>query len=251
MFVSQAHSFTRQTRFVLKLAAIAGYTNIVTLLTCGAVTSHVSGTASTLGHGLATAQWTEAAFAFAVVFAFFSGASMSGLMEEWARRAKRRAQYALPLTAEAALLVGLALAMEMHGQNQFEKGSLFTYVACVASFAMGLQNATITRISGGVIRTTHVTGVVTDLGLELAQIVTKIWDQWKMNPHAASDKTRMMNIHSPRRFLLLAAILGSFAAGAALGTLAYAHMQWHTMWPPVIVLIVTIAQDLRKPFVQA
>ena len=118
----------------------------------------------------------------------------------------------------------------------------------MAAFALGVQNATITRISGGVIRTTHVTGVTTDLGLEFSLLIAKVWDHWLSTPHQQSDKTRMLNVHSPRRFLLLAAILGSFAAGSLLGTLAYIHAGRHAMLLPVVVLTITIIRDFQKPF---
>ena len=48
MLVSHAHSFRQQARLAVTLAWVAGYTNIVTLLACGTVTSHVSGTTSLL-----------------------------------------------------------------------------------------------------------------------------------------------------------------------------------------------------------
>ena len=248
MFVHQAHAFTRQARFVLKLAAIAGYTNILTVLMCGTVTSHVSGTISNLGHDLAKGEWMMALFAFAVVFAFFTGASLTGLLEELGRRSQWRARYALPLAVEMLLMLALLVAFELHAQAPFEPGNLFTYVACVAAFALGVQNATITRISGGVIRTTHVTGVTTDLGLEFSLLIAKVWDHWLSTPRQQSDKTRMLNVHSPRRFLLLAAILGSFAEGSMLGTLAYIHAGRHAMLLPVVVLIITIIRDFQKPF---
>ena len=35
---------------------------------------------------------------------------------------------------------------------------------------MGLQNALVTRVSGAVVRTTHMTGVLTDIGIELVRM---------------------------------------------------------------------------------
>ena len=57
MLVSQAHSFVQQGRLAITLAWVAGYTNILTILTCGTVTSHISGTTSNLGRDVAERSW--------------------------------------------------------------------------------------------------------------------------------------------------------------------------------------------------
>ena len=43
-------------------------------------------------------------------------------------------------------------------------------IAFTLLFAMGLQNSLVTRISDAVVRTTHLTGLFTDLGIELSQL---------------------------------------------------------------------------------
>lgn len=48
-----------------------------------------------------------------------------------------------------------------HGTMQ---GGVVSITILLLCFVMGLQNAVITKISGAVIRTTHVTGIATDLG---------------------------------------------------------------------------------------
>ena len=86
------------------------------------------------------------------------------------------------------------------------------WLTLLPSLAMGLQNATITRISGGVVRTTHVTGVLTDLGHE-----TAIWALRRRDaaPRPCRDQGTFA---SGWRLLLLASIVLSFAFGAGLGT---------------------------------
>ena len=41
----------------------------------------------------------------------------------------------------------------------------------VLCYIMGLQNAVITKISNAEIRTTHITGLVTDLGIEIGKML--------------------------------------------------------------------------------
>jgi len=251
VFVAQAHSFSQQARLAITLAWVAGYTNILTILTCGHVTSHVSGTTSNLGRDVVEAlrgagsTWSLVTFGFFLLATFMLGAFLSGLATEVGRRRNWESVYVLPMAMEAVLLAGFAVGVEV----QDPEVPAWTYVLTgLASAAMGLQNATITRISAGVVRTTHVTGVLTDLGAEAAQFAMAAWDAarkpsmgtlWELRRHV-----------SVRRLALLASIMGSFAMGAGLGTLAFDTIPRHAMFPPVLFLLWIIAQDLARPIVE-
>lgn len=252
MFIVQAHSFAQQARLAITLAWVAGYTNILTVLTCGHVTSHVSGTTSDLGRAVADGAWGPLWFAAFLLGSFFAGAVLSGLLTEFGRRRGWESIYVLPMAAEAVLLAGFAVGVEMHEPGVREMGVWLYAMTGPAALAMGVQNATITRISGGVVRTTHMTGVVTDLGLELAQFVLWIKDRGRNSPPAPSRALlRSVRAHpTARRLALLASILGSFALGALLGTLAYAHTTRFAMFPPVAFLIWIVYQDLTRPIVE-
>lgn len=249
MFVAQAHSFTQQARLAITLAWVAGYTNILTVLACGTVTSHVSGTASNLGRDIAEGKWQLGLHALYLLLTFLVGAAASGFMTELGRRKAWESIYVLPMAFEALLLAAFAIGIELFEHAPAQPGSTLFWLTGIASAAMGLQNATITRISNGVVRTTHVTGVLTDLGLELVQFVWWLSDKHKDFPPGL---TRQI-IHSARahptgrRLALLVSIIGSFAFGAALGTLAYDLKPQWAMFPPVLFLAWIILQDLRLP----
>jgi uncharacterized membrane protein YoaK (UPF0700 family) len=121
-----------------------------------------------------------------------------------------RSQYALPLLLEAALLLvfgllGAAMSMKI--------ALLLPATVLVLCFIMGLQNAVITKISRAVIRTTHVTGLVTDLGIELGKLVYV---------NRFSDDTR---VAADRRKLRLHALLiGMFFVGGLVGALGFNHI---------------------------
>lgn len=252
MFVVQAHSFTQQARLAITLAWVAGYTNILTILTCGHVTSHVSGTASDLGRHLAESTWGPAGFALFLLITFVSGAAISGLSTELARRKGRESIYVLPMAIEACLLAAFAISVELHEHAKIETGRGLYFMTGVASLAMGLQNATITRISSGVVRTTHVTGVLTDLGLELVQFFLWLWDRRRdIPPGSARGLLRSARVHpTATRLALLGSIVLSFALGAALGTTAYRFIPTWAMFPPVLFLAWIIFQDIVRPIVE-
>jgi len=107
-------------------------------------------------------------------------------------------------------------------------------------FMMGLQNAVITKLSNAEIRTTHMTGIVTDLGIEAGKAM-----YWNRNdqavPRVAADWKRMR---------ILAALLSSFFAGAVAGAFGFKLVGFGATLPLAAVLlalaIVPILDDLRS-----
>jgi uncharacterized membrane protein YoaK (UPF0700 family) len=252
MFIIQAHSFVQQARLAITLAWVAGYTNILTILVCGHVTSHVSGTTSDLGKGVASGQWGLAALSMFLLVTFLIGAAISGLTTEFGRRRGWESIYVLPMTVEALLLAAFAIMVEFHDLSRPETGAGLYVMTGLASMAMGLQNATITRISSGVVRTTHVTGVLTDLGLEVVQFLLWLKDSHRdVPPGSPRALFRSARAHpTTMRLLLLASIIGSFALGAALGTVIFGFAPSWSMFPPVMFLLWIIFQDIRRPIVE-
>ncbi len=246
MFISEAHSVTQQSRLAITLAWVAGYTNAVTLLTCHTATSHLSGTTSNLGIEIASQQWTVAGYSFFLVATFVIGAALSGFTTELGRRLQWESIYVLPMALQGLLLTGFSLCIEFISGVELLGGSALFLATGLASLAMGLQNATITRISHGVVRTTHVTGVLTDLGLEITRLLGIKYDKsrgrlpFKEGAEAPNGE----------RLLLLLSVVGSFAFGAALGTTGYKGFASFSMFPPVLFLAWIILIDVRKPIAQ-
>src|SRR4029450_4244219 len=121
----------------------------------------------------------------------------------------------------------------------------FLWMSGVASLAMGLQNATITRISGAVVRTTHLTGVVTDMGLEGVQYALWLWDKTRSaRPGRRGRGLRVSRGHpSVLRLLLLASIVGSFLFGVVAGTFAWHYAPPYPPLPPAPLLLWVIVLD--------
>ena len=145
------------------LASCAGCINAVGFLSAQhqAIT-HVTGTVSMLGVHLAAGEGSETLHTAAVFISFFAGCVVSGLIIKHAAL-RSGYPYGTALVLESALLIAAACL--------FNRGvGAGTYVAAMAC---GLQNAMATTYSGAVIRTTHVTGIVTDLGIAIGQIVRR------------------------------------------------------------------------------
>ena len=252
MFFAQPHSFVQQARLAITLALIAGYTNIITMLVCGTVVSHVSGTTSHLGEYIAQGVWLLASYALFLLLTFFFGAVASAACTELGRRRGWDSIYVLPMALEAALLAMFTIGAGFVGQAGEARETSMLLMTGLASMAMGVQNATITRISNGVVRTTHVTGVLTDLGLETVQFLQWLFDRRQNIPPGSSrGLVYSVRVHpSARRLVLLVSIILSFAFGAFLGTVMHEYAWRLSMFPPVLLLLWIIYQDISRPIAE-
>jgi uncharacterized membrane protein YoaK (UPF0700 family) len=152
-----------------------------------------------------------------------------------ARARRWLATFALPIAVEAVLLLVFSLWLALVPADERKQALGPTLLAAAT---MGLQNATITRISGGVVRTTHVTGVVTDLGLDFARVVARwLGLSRPLSPRRATQ--------ARRRLWLLASIPVSFALGAALGTWGFHRWPIASIALPVGFLLVVLLLQLR------
>jgi uncharacterized membrane protein YoaK (UPF0700 family) len=155
-------------RLGVTLCFVAGATNAGGFLAVGQYTSHMSGIVSSVADNLVLGQVQLALAGVAAVTAFLLGAMTTAWMVNWGLRRQLQSAYGRPLLLEAGLL--LVFGLFGTGINFF--ASLFApLTVLLLCFIMGLQNAVITKISHAEIRTTHITGLVTDLGIELGKLL--------------------------------------------------------------------------------
>jgi uncharacterized membrane protein YoaK (UPF0700 family) len=210
------------------LAFVAGAANAGGFLAVGQYTSHMSGIVSSLADSLALGSVGVAATGFASLVSFVCGAATSAVLINWGRRRELRSHYALPLVLEAALLLCfgfLGSNLEVH-RILFVPGTV-----ALLCFVMGLQNAMITKISKAEIRTTHMTGLVTDIGIELGRLV--YWNGPRNGPMRNAVFVRC----DRQRLALLASLLGSFLGGGLAGALGFKHLGFISTVPLATLLV--------------
>lgn len=95
---------------------------------------------------------------------------------------------------------------------------------------MGLQNAIITKISKAEIRTTHVTGLVTKIGIEFGKLL-----YWKCSAGASCEQKIVVD---QAKFHLLASLLGMFFVGGVAGALGFKHFGFVSTVPLAVALVV-------------
>ena len=188
------------------LAAIAGALNTAGFQQAGLYSSNMTGNVSSLASNLAAADLRLSATYLSLVAIFITGAIASTLLINAGRRRGKADIYALSIMAEAGLLV--ALGVTDLWLIEPARAVLLVYGL---SFLMGLQNAVVTRISDARIRTTHVTGMVTDIGIELGNIIDLAWR--REHEDAPAYNKEKLRLHG---FTVL-----SFLGGGVAGVLAF------------------------------
>jgi uncharacterized membrane protein YoaK (UPF0700 family)/anti-anti-sigma regulatory factor len=251
MFSARAYSFKQKSRLAISLSWVAGYTNVILYSVCGDFVSNVTGNVTALAKSISegTRGRTGVALFGCLWLSFLFGAVASAIMTESARRRGAASKYVLPFAIEAVLLALVMAGIARYYPIQHPGLMPGLLLSCMAAFAMGLQNATITKISGAVVRTTHLTGVTTDLGLEGIQYL--FWFRDRLLGQGWPRVTRMLRVsyrHPEfQRVALLATILGSFLFGAIVGMAIFLYRPHVALAAPVTFLLWIIYVDWRSP----
>jgi uncharacterized membrane protein YoaK (UPF0700 family) len=188
------------------LAFIAGMINVVGLLGFEhqAVT-HLTGTTSMLGAALANLDLRTSIHLFAIIGSFAAGTLLSGLLVQDSTLQLGR-RYGVALIVESLLLCGAVPLLKTHA-------SVGIYLA---SCACGLQNAMASTYSGSIVRTTHLSGMFTDLGIYLGHVMRGI----------AVDT---------RRVRLCVTIISAFLCGGVAGAVAFQRLDYETLYIPAAI----------------
>jgi uncharacterized membrane protein YoaK (UPF0700 family) len=213
-------------RLAVLLSLTAGLVNGEGLLGFSVLTTNVTGHAALFAENISIKSWTTSWVIAFWMLLFLGGAFISSLIIDVIGKNQRYSNL-VPLTCEFVILIATG-SLGNHFTNnlaarQFFAGSLL--------FAMGMQNALVSMISKSVVRTTHLTGTFTDLGIELAQLI------FSMPEKKAELKSRIG---------LKLSIITSFILGALLGAYAFRNFNYASFFVPAAILIYTILYDVFR-----
>ena len=202
--ISQLPKWVEVGSFILAL--VAGFINAIGFLSFEhQAVSHLSGTTTLLGVGFVDGTFQRNIHLVGVLVSFLLGAMVSGfLLHGTTLRLGRH--YDTALFLESGLLL-FSLLLLSSGSSY---GHFFASAAC------GLQNALATTYSGAIVRTTHVTGIFTDLGVMLGEFL----------------EGRALDRRKAKLFLF---IIAGFTSGGTLGALVYAEFQYLALLLPIVV----------------
>ena len=225
--------------FGLVLAFNAGAVNAGGLLVVHMYTSHMSGFASQVADGAVLGDPRLLLGALGALLAFVIGAAAASVMVHWGLRHRLRSAFALPLMLEAALLLvfGLLGAVTLSWPTPFA----VPLTVLLLSYIMGLQNGLSSAMSHGKMRTTHMTGHVTDLGLELGRLFYR-------NHRLTPPEQRVRANRVALRFY--GGLIGMFIAGGLFGAAGFKYVGFLWVVPLAALLLAlslpTVRHDLRR-----
>lgn len=188
------------------LAFLAGMVNVTGVMgfTHEAVT-HLTGITTFLGAALAGGDFFSGLHLAGMLLAFVAGATLCGwVLGESSLRQHPR--YGAAFLLEAAMLAAAVPLLE----HRIAAG---VFLTCAAT---GLQNALVSAFSGSLIRSTHLSGLFTDLGILTGQALRGLPTE-------------------PRRWKLCFSVIGGFLMGAVAGAACFPVLTYRTLLIPALV----------------
>ena len=219
-------TYAHNVKLASLLGITAGFVNAAGFLGFAVLTTNVTGHAALFAERIAFQDWAAARIVALWMSLFLSGAFISSFIVSGIGR-NQQYSYVIPILIEIVILliVGL-LGRQYNGDliaKEFFAGSLL--------FAMGMQNSLVSMVSGSVVRTTHLTGTFTDLGIELGQLLRK----------KNEDRVQLNS-----RIKLRIAIILFFMSGALAGAYLFRLVNFYAFLVPVAILLSALFYDMLR-----
>ncbi|MBD3748691.1 MAG: DUF1275 domain-containing protein [Sphingobacteriales bacterium] len=224
--LGKSRTFIHNLKLASLLSLVAGIVNVSGLFAVHELTTNVTGHFAFFSDNMSKGNYKNAFFYLLFTISFLTGAFVSGLLVESISRKNQRLTNLIPIILEISLLSSIA-SLDVEIVNNY--GVL---IALCLLFAMGLQNALVTQISNAIVRTTHLTGLFTDLGIEIAQVFF----------YTAQDRLKKLKSSIKLRLV----IIGSFFSGCLIGGYTFQFLQIKTLFIGVILLISGLTYDIVK-----
>ncbi len=207
------------------LSCVAGLVNITGVLAVSTLTTNVTGHFAFFSEQLILMNYKMALIYLLYIAFFLMGATVSGFIVELASKKKSHNAYIIPICMESIILinVGLLPALLKAGPT------LPTIISFALLFAMGLQNALVTKVSQSVVRTTHLTGLFTDLGIEISQLLFY------------REIAEKVKLH--KSIFLKLMIIGGFFIGGVVGGFMFQYFKLKTLLLPASMLLFALWYD--------
>lgn len=227
MFRHQGKSRTLQhnLRIATVLSFVAGIVNVAGFLAIHQLTTNVTGHFALFINDVSHVKVWEGTVFLIYILSFLLGSFTSSFLIENYHSTKKLNVFVLPTLLEVVLLVFVAIASNFFLQHYPN------VIACVLLFSMGLQNSFVTKISGAIVRTTHLTGLFTDLGIELSQLFF---------PKNHPNKKHLIATIKLRSYIICFFFLGGLIGGFLFSKLA---LELNTLLLAALVLLSSLFYD--------
>lgn len=221
---------TRTLSHNLKIASllsfVAGIVNVAGFLAVQRLTTNITGHFTLFVDEVFKLHFWQGFLYFLYILSFFLGAFISGVLTELVARKNERLIYVAPVVLESLVLL---LVGVLYPRLVTEHPDV---IAFSLLFAMGLQNSLVTALSNAAVRTTHLTGLFTDLGIELSQLLFYRSAEQK---HKLGSSIR-----------LRLTVISFFFTGGITGGLLYARINLHALLIGSALLVLGLVYDHVK-----
>jgi uncharacterized membrane protein YoaK (UPF0700 family) len=210
-------------RIASLLSSVAGLVNVTGFLAVQRLTTNVTGHFAFFVDEIFKLNFIQAFAFFLYIFFFLLGSFMSNFLVELIHKRNAEYAYMVPAIIESIILVSIGVlgqALVMKYPNM---------LAYILLFTMGMQNSLVTKISNAAVRTTHLTGLFTDLGIELSQLFFY------------RQKEHRQKLYSSIRLRLT--IITFFFLGGIAGAVFYSGIKLHVLLIAGIALVSGVAVD--------
>lgn len=221
----KSRTFSHNIKLAGILSLIAGMVNISGVLSVKTLTTNVTGHFAFFAEELVNKNYTNSFVFLLFILCFLFGAFVSNFLVEIRLRKQPKTAHAAPMIIEILILVGIGI----FGRRAELYNSSGQIIACILLFAMGIQNALVTQISDSKVRTTHLTGLFTDLGIELSQLFFY---------KEKSEKYRLTRSISLRLIIIL-----FFFIGCAIGGFLFEIFELKTLLFAAVLLVIAFFYD--------
>jgi uncharacterized membrane protein YoaK (UPF0700 family) len=209
----------------------AGAINAGGFLSCHSFVSHVTGIGTLIGIRLGAGEILAAIELLSIPFSFLAGAVISALLIDRLQLLHRPPRYITTLIIISSLL-GVTLILGCLGLfgefgEPFERGRDIILVSALCA-ACGLQNASMVSATRGQIRTTHLTGILTDFGVSLVRV--------RHLRRFSKEKYRQVFANRIRLGTLL-----FFSTGSALASVIFVKYQYAGFALPFLTSLLLLA----------
>ncbi len=222
----KARTLSHNLRIASLLSFVAGIVNTVGFFSVHSLTTNVTGHFAYFMDEVFNLNFAKSWIFFLYIFSFFFGSFVSNFLIEVISRKNERYIYVVPTLIESSILFILGI----YGMNLIATNP--NLIACSLLFAMGLQNSFVTTISNAVVRTTHLTGLFTDLGIDLSQLFFY---------KAAVQRKKLLS-----GIVLRLTIIAFFFTGGILGGILYSKIGISALIIPAVALLLGMVYDYLK-----
>lgn len=221
-------TFIHNLRLATLLSFVAGIVNITGVLALKTLTTNVTGHFAYFAEEIIRQDFSAAITFFVFTIFFLAGSFASNFLTELISKTNRNLSHVIPISLEIMVLLSVGIFGIASDLSTFEG----KWIAFALLFAMGSQNSLVTKISQSTVRTTHLTGLFTDLGIELSQLFF-----YKKPEETKKLKTSIY---------LRLSIISFFFGGCIFGGFVYTFLEMKTLLVGTFFLFIALMFDYLR-----